>query len=533
MKLRLPLYGKILFWFFANLLLLVGAVYLFVQAQFHFGLDSLLAGRAGDRIQAVADLIVAELRDSPREQWGDVLKRFNDAYQLEFHLFRSDGQQVVGNATLVPMELREKLFDRRGVPMQRFGVPDSTQNQPRFIPRGNPNDPGPRPEGFRVEGFRPEPQRPDGLRSGGQMREFPDAGMPGGMQAGSAIGGPHPKFMVRSREPDRYWVGMRLSLGDRQARAPQPLVLIVVSETLRGGGLFFDFTPWLIVGVGAVFASVLLWLPFVRGITGSVSRMTRATERIAEGEFDARVALNRRDELGALAGAINQMASRLAGFVGGQKRFLGDIAHELCAPIARIQLALGILEQRTDETTRAYVADLREEVQEMSSLVNELLSFSKAGLRRKEIQLSKVELAPLVQRVVAREDGDSGKVNVEIPAAIAVLAEPELLSRAIANLVRNAIRHAGNSGPVVVAARNEGARVLLSVADSGPGVPEHLLQQIFDPFFRVDVSRTRDTGGVGLGLAIVKTCVDACQGTVVSRNRIPNGLIVEIELQAA
>ena len=91
MKLRFPLYGKILLWFFLNLILIAGAFYLFVQAQFHFGLDSLVAGRAGDRVQAVADVIVAELRDSPREEWKDVLKRFSEAYQVEFYLFRTDG----------------------------------------------------------------------------------------------------------------------------------------------------------------------------------------------------------------------------------------------------------------------------------------------------------------------------------------------------------------------------------------------------------------------------------------------------------
>ncbi|MBI3881994.1 MAG: HAMP domain-containing histidine kinase, partial [Verrucomicrobia bacterium] len=263
-------------------------------------------------------------------------------------------------------------------------------------------------------------------------------------------------------------------------------------------------------------------------------QMTVATERIAEGNFEARVATKRSDELGSLAGAINRMAARLAGFVTGQKRFTGDIAHELCAPIARIQMALGILEQRADENQKAYVDDLREEVQHMSSLVNELLSFSKASLRPKENKLDPVPLAPLAQRVVARETHNgTGDVRVEIPAELSALAEPELLARALANLVRNALHHAGSAGPITVSAASEGGRVTLSVSDSGPGVPEESLAQIFDPFFRLDASRTRDTGGVGLGLAIVKTCVDACQGTVTARNRAPTGLQVDIVLRAA
>jgi two-component system sensor histidine kinase CpxA len=236
--------------------------------------------------------------------------------------------------------------------------------------------------------------------------------------------------------------------------------------------------------------------------------------------------------LGSLAGAINRMAARLAGFVSGQKRFLGDIAHELCAPIARIQMALGILEQRAGPEQRACVEDLREEVQHMSALVNELLSFSKAGLRQKELKLESVDLAEVARRVVAREAPDGAGVRVAVPAGLQAQAETELLTRALANLVRNALRYAGHAGPITISAVREGDRVTLTVADSGPGVPEEVLQQIFDPFFRLDASRNRDTGGVGLGLAIVKTCIEACQGTLSARNRQPHGLQVDVTMRA-
>jgi two-component system sensor histidine kinase CpxA len=261
--------------------------------------------------------------------------------------------------------------------------------------------------------------------------------------------------------------------------------------------------------------------------------MRQTTAQIAEGQLEARVVSRRHDELGALAGAINGMAARLEGFVGGQKRFLGDTAHELCAPIARIQMALGILEQRADPSQKAYVEDLREEVQHMSNLVNELLSFSKASLRQREIQLEPVELAAIAQRVIDREAGDGLSVRAEIPAGLKAMAEPELLARALANLVRNALRYAGNAGPITMNAAAQDEQVTLSVADSGPGVPEETLQRIFDPFFRVEASRSRDTGGVGLGLAIVKTCVEACQGKVTAHNRKPAGLRVDITLRAA
>ena len=224
------------------------------------------------------------------------------------------------------------------------------------------------------------------------------------------------------------------------------------------------------------------------------------------------------------------MAGRLAGVVTGQKRFLGDIAHELCAPLSRTQMALGILEQRADDKQKAYVEDLREEVQHMSSLVNELLSFSKASLGATATKLGPVRLRAIAEEAARRESIEGAQVRLDVPADLSVLAEPELLVRALANLLRNAVRYAGEAGPITVSARQDDAEVLLTVADCGPGVPEPELARIFDPFYRLDASRDATTGGVGLGLAIVKTCVESCRGSVSCRNRQPSGLEVTIRL---
>jgi two-component system sensor histidine kinase CpxA len=281
-----------------------------------------------------------------------------------------------------------------------------------------------------------------------------------------------------------------------------------------------------------VLLSVLFWLPLIRGITRSIKQLTEATGRIAEGHFDVRVDEHRRDELGRLGAEINSMAARLDGFVTGQKRFLGDVAHELCSPLARMQMALGILEQNAKDAPQDYTKDVREEVQEMSNLVNELLSFSKASLHNKSLQLLRVPLAELARRVAAREGGGGERVQVRIADELAALAEPDLLARALANLVRNALRYAGDGGPILITAEAADPGVAISVSDSGPGVPEEALQQIFDPFYRLEASRSRETGGVGLGLAIVKTCVEACQGSVTAANRQPSGLQVTLRLKA-
>jgi len=486
MKLRFSLYAKILLWFFLNLLLLAAVLYGFLRFQLRAGLDSLLAGQIASRMEVVTRVLEDELRETPRTAWDAVLERLGATYDgVKFYVVRPNGTLVAGTPVEIPVEVRKRF--------------------PGF--RGQLALPVPEPEA-----------RPWRQRLQGTLEDRSEA----------SLRRPHPKFMVRTENPVSYWVGVRLAIGKRGFTPAEPEMLLAVSNSLSGGGLFFDVGPWATLGFGTLALSLLFWLPLVRNITHALSQITRATEQVAEGNFDIRVDAVRRDELGRLGQAINSMAERLSGFVSGQKRFLGDAAHELCSPLARIEVALSILEARADAPLQPRIADVREEAREIASLVNELLAFSKASLHGNATELEPVALGELVQRVVAREA--AGQVQVEIAEDLRALAAPRLLARAVANLIRNAVRYAGGAGPIIVSAQAQNNQVLLTVSDCGPGVPEEALPQLFDPFFRLDSSRSRETGGFGLGMAIVKTCVQACDGSVVARNRQPAGLQVEITL---
>jgi two-component system sensor histidine kinase CpxA len=503
MKIKLPLYAKILFWFFLNVVFLGVIFFVVARVQFRFGLDSLIAGPGGQNVENVIQLLGAELRDSGADQWDAVLKRFGETYKVQFYLFRGV-EQVSGPKVNLPQPVRDRMPNRRPgtnlpPPPQRDG--EGPRGPPDF---GRPDGPDPEVAG---------------------MRERPPQ-----------------KIMVHTTTPSRYWVIDPLVLPDRQHPAGpdqrprlMPMTVVVASETLSAGGLFFDVTPWIIGGIAVVIISVVFWFPPVRGITRAISQMTRATEKIAEGQFDVRSQVNRQDELGTLSDSINQMAVRLSGFVTGQRRFLGDIAHELCSPIARIQVALGILEQRANEAQAEHLKDLREEVEQMSSLVNELLSFSKASLGRSAVKVKPISVWKLVDKTVSRECGGAGdvQVKVEVPENLEVLGDPDLCLRAIGNILRNAIRYATKAGPITISAKREAEWVTIAVEDCGPGIPAESIPQIFDPFFRVDTSRDRETGGVGLGLAIVKTCIESCGGKVGCENRVPSGLRVTVMLPAA
>ena len=540
-RVRLPLALKILAWFFANVIFLAVVAWLFVRVQLGLGLEVLLAGAPGERLQAMGRLVTEELKDRPQSEWPAVLQRQSAAYRLPVALFRNDGQRIAGDTPEPPAELRARLGEGRPpLKAQPARPPEDRPPEDRPFPNRPPEDRPPR--------FDPEPGRPP--------RDAPPEDRPPlDRLAPPSVGGAFPRFIVRAGEPRRYWIGVRLPLVDRLARPPQPTTLVLASDTLRGGGLLFDFTPWLAGGAVVLALSALLWLPLVRGITRALRQMTGAAEAIAQGRFETHVESARTDELGRLATALNDMAARLREFFSGQKRFLGDIAHELCSPLARMEMALGILEQRAaDDTARGYVADVREEARHMSALVTELLSFSKAGIGGRNVELQPVSLAEIAARLTARESRDHGAIVLDVPAALTVLAEPDLLARALGNVIRNAVRYAAPvgatgegahsfrplqhadgrpAGPIIVAARTSGAQVIITVTDSGPGVPEAALHRLFDPFFRPEAARTRETGGAGLGLAIVKSCVEACGGTVTARNVQPTGLQVEFTLGRA
>ncbi len=479
--LRFSLFSKIMLWFFLNLLLL-GAV-LWVVFNFYFRFDSRASLFRSSRIEAVTRLIESEMNEKSRAERDEVLKKYSETYRTEFFLFDNTGKQLAGKETSLPAEIFNEV--------SRPEPPPPARGELRPAPPGEP------------------PRRP------------PPPG-----------GGP-PSLYFKTANPQLYWFVGRMTTLERDKPEPVRTRLLVASDSYTGHGLFFDATPWLILAAVIFIGSTLFWLPFVRGITRTIGHITNATEQIAEEQFDVRVSEKRTDELGRLGTAINHLAVRLSGFVTGQKRFLGDISHELNSPLARMQFALSILENRVGEADRAYVEDVKEEVLLMSKLVSELLAYSRAGIKSSTIKLERVRLRPLMERAVEREAEKNITIELAVEESLEALAQPELLSRALANVIRNAVRYAGNAGTITASAGSHNGHIKITVADNGAGVPEAEIEKLFDPFYRIESDRSRQTGGTGLGLAIVKSCVEACQGKVYAQNRAPSGFEVTIVLKKA
>ncbi len=490
MKLALPLWIKVWLLLALNFALVaaIGAVWFFGRSERDWG--SLATGPLGDRAAAIADGVADKLWSAPQEEAERILAEESAKLGVQLIWMRNDGLVLAGPSLPLPDLVRREL-NHEG-PLAR-------------AERNSGSKAGVESEEPSRREMRPGP----GLAARGQAGRFLYQ-LPGGY----------------------YWFGLRLHPAPEVVERGEPpprTTLLVRTNSLWALAKLLGIHLWVGVAGAALGVSVLFWMPFVRSTSRRLRGLESATGRIAEGHFETRTATGG-DEIGLLGASINSMAQRLESHADLQKKFLGDVAHELGSPIGRLQVAVELLEQRAAPDLQPQVADVREEVQQMSELVGELLAFTRAGMRPRETELTSVPLAGLLAEVMQRENGE-GRVVVSFPEGLAVRADAALLRRAVGNLVRNALRYGGSK--VSVAASVKGAHVHLVVEDDGPGVPADALTRLGEPFFRPEHARTRETGGVGLGLTIVRSSVAACGGEVHFSNREPHGFRAEIWLLSA
>lgn len=261
----------------------------------------------------------------------------------------------------------------------------------------------------------------------------------------------------------------------------------------------------------------VLALALARLLGRPLRKLSDAADRV--GREDATpVAVEGPREVRQVASAFNAMQARLLDQVNERIQSLAAVSHDLRTPIARLRLRAATVRNR--ETRAAMGHDL----DEMESFIRSLLDYLR-GLDPEEERL--IDLASMVITIVHDAQDAGGDVRYEGPAALEMVTKPLKLQRAIANLVQNAIRHAGQAE--VRLSREEGA-VRIVVEDRGPGIPPDQLDAVFEPFRRLEGSRNRDTGGAGLGLAIVRRSISRLGGTIRLENRPEGGLRATVTL---
>ncbi len=297
--------------------------------------------------------------------------------------------------------------------------------------------------------------------------------------------------------------------------------------------------PGLIIAVisSGLVCYVLAWF-----LTMPIVRLRAATRQLAAGDLTARAGaphVTRRDEVAGLMRDFDGMAERLENLVKAQSRLLNDISHELRSPLARLNVALGLARQRSGPESAAMLERIELEASRLNELIGRLLTLARLEDGEQHVSSTPFSLDEVVHSVAedAEFEAQARRCHVrsEIPAGIWVVrGDPSLLHSAIENVVRNAIRYTREGTTVDIELEKKlidgGEEAVVRVTDCGSGVPADALEKLFQPFYRLDDARGRQTGGVGLGLAITERAVRFHGGRVAAANRAEGGLMVEIHL---
>jgi signal transduction histidine kinase len=288
------------------------------------------------------------------------------------------------------------------------------------------------------------------------------------------------------------------------------------------------FLPYYVLILAAVV--LLCWLIAIT-IVKPIRQLAAAVERFGRSDLATRVHIDRRDEIGNLASAFNRMADRIETLVTAERRLLQDISHELRSPLARLQLGIELARTAPDRESAAHRQ--QKEVDRLAALVGALIEVTRAegdpSTRKSELVVLDEVVHEVVERCSLEAEAKQSHIIVTGTADGAVRGDPELLRRAVENVLRNAIRHAPVPSEIDLRIDSHDAATQIRVRDRGRGVPEELLPRLAEPFFRVDDSRDATTGGVGLGLAIARRAVQLHHGTLVAENANP-GLRVTLTI---
>jgi len=284
----------------------------------------------------------------------------------------------------------------------------------------------------------------------------------------------------------------------------------------------------------AAAAAAITALFLARYLSAPIVQLQRASRELAAGQLDSRVGRpsnRRKDEVGALARDFDAMAEHLQELVNAKETLLRDISHELRSPLARIRVALALAERHSDERAKMELDRIENETEKLDQLVGQVMMLTRLRTQL-DVRREAVSINELVTEIVgnARFEHPDCELSYSAESEGQMQGDPEELKSAIENVVRNSMIHGQGPGGVNVTLSESNGCVELRVVDSGPGIPEHDLERIFEPFYRTDQSRDHRHLGEGIGLAITSRIVERHGGRVRARNQAEGGLEIILSL---
>ena len=310
------------------------------------------------------------------------------------------------------------------------------------------------------------------------------------------------------------------------------MVLAVVLATAALGGTSQGVRIAAGVGGAAVFILGLVFIGrSVRRMAGPIGEVMEAADRVAEGDYSARVSARGPGEVRRLGRAFNEMTARLQASDAERRRLLADVTHELRTPLSVIRGNLEGISDGVYAPDEQRLATVLEETRVMARLLDDLQMLSTADAGALRLDREPTDLAALAGEVVSAFAPRAAAAGVALAAAPSSLADLNVdalrIRQVLENLVANALRHTPQGGTVAIQLSLEDGGIACAVSDTGPGIPADQLDSIFDRY-----ARSADSGGSGLGLAIARSLVEAHGGSIEAENAPGHGATIRLFLPA-
>ncbi|HEY5729822.1 MAG TPA: ATP-binding protein [Anaerolineales bacterium] len=273
--------------------------------------------------------------------------------------------------------------------------------------------------------------------------------------------------------------------------------------------------------LAAMLAALALSFLFSRSVVAPVLAMSRATQRIADGRYDERVHATGDDELSQLAIRFNQMAEKLDQVESMRRRLIGDVSHELRTPLTAIKGSMEGLMDGVLPANNETFQQIHAETDRLNRLVDDLQELSRVESRAYQLDFRSLDVSSLVQTVTKRlaPQAQAKRISLDFdltPDLPPLLADENRAIQILTNLTGNALHYTPKSGHVTISAKLNKNDIQFSIRDTGIGIPPDHLPHIFDRFYRVDKSRSRQSGGgSGIGLTIARALVEAHGGRIL------------------
>ena len=302
--------------------------------------------------------------------------------------------------------------------------------------------------------------------------------------------------------------------------------------------------PWFPITLVLVVVGITAWFT-ARSLARPLSELANAASAFGSGKLAARATLDRNDEFGDLARAFNEMAQRIASLLRAEKELIANVSHELRTPLARIQVALDLAAEGDAASARESLGEIAEDLAELERIVDDVLAAARLALHdglasssaMPPIRVDEVDMHGLVERAIGRFRISHPARSIELQFGSMLpntRADAVLFRRAIDNLLDNADKYTEDpNSPISVVAHRAGAEIVIEVRDQGIGIAPEDMQRVFEPFYRVEQSRARTTGGYGLGLALARRIIEAHAGKLQLSARPGGGTVARIDLPIA